>query len=588
MSTSNKKSKVTPITWAKDRYNRIMTRDSWVNPVTGMGILGTDKNESTTFVNDGRIDRETLDAIGRKDGLGRKIIHLTVDDALRQGWVVTFKGTEDKPITPQESSDFNERLANWYKDTKFVTRTSMHLKQARQFGGSLLALGVSDGQMPDQPLDLDRVKEFTWMRPHDRHEVSQSTEIESEPSSKDFGNPKFYTLFSNRSNTFSGDTELRNKQLLDTLVHASRLWRTEGTVLSERVKQQSEGWGDSVIEPVFDPLKNYNSGMKNSGTIIQDLTQGVYKIKGLIDMILSNGEQNVRNRFAIIDFMKSIHKAILIDADGEDYSRQTTQVGGLSDLLDRNAMHLSAVAGMPMTLLFGLSPSGFGTGEAEGDNWDDTVKAYQTEILQPLLEYVLKILFNTDDFKDFPDNWAIKFTALQLTDPVEEADIRLKTSQADALDIQAGVLSADEVAHSRYGGAAYSTETTLNEEARQMDAELLEAEGVAGFGEKEALNGIQIQSILDILERVKTGVLPKDSAKVTLRASLPQLTPEEVDGMVNPIEVTGPIDPDTGASIGAIPPQQTQPAAVAPTIPDGGGSGHEDDEDDEEEEGANA
>lgn len=570
MSTSKNKSKVTSISRAKHWYNRIMTRDSWVNPVTGMGILGTDKNESTTFVNDGRIDRETLDALGRKDGLGRRIIHLTVDDALRQGWTVTFKGDEDNPITPQESSDFNERLSTWYKDTKFITRVSMHLKQARQFGGSLLVLGVTDGQTPDQPLDMEKIKDFTWMRPHDRHEVSQSTEIESDPSSKDFGNPEFYILFSNRSNTFSGDTESRDKQLLDTQVHASRLWRTEGTILSERVKQQSEGWGDSVIEPVFSPLKNYNSGMSNSGTIIQDLTQGVYKIKNLMDIILANGEQSVRNRFAIMDFMKSIHKAILIDADGEDYARQTTQVTGLSDLLDRNAMHLSAVAGMPMTLLFGLSPSGFGTGEAEGDNWDDSVKAYQTEILQPLLEYVLTVLFNTDDFDDFPKDWSIKFTALQLTDPIEEADIRLKTSQADALDIQASVLSADEVAENRYGGAAYSTETTLNEEARQMEAELLEAEGVAGFGEREALNGIQIASLLDIARETKTGVLSKESAKAVINISFPQLASEEVDAYIDPIEVTGPLDPVTGAPLGDIPPEQTPPAAVAQTIPDGG------------------
>ncbi len=569
MSTSKNKSKVTSITRVKNMYNLLMTtRDSWVNPVTGMGILGTDKNESTTFVNDGRIDRETLDAIGRKDGLGRRIIHLTVDDALRQGWTVTFKGDEDNPITPQESSDFNEQLNTWYKDTKFITRVSMHLKQARQFGGSLLALGANDGQTPDQPLDLEKLKDFTWMRPHDRHEVSQATEIESDPSSKDFGNPEFYILFSNRSNTFSGDTRSRDEQLLDTRVHASRLWRTEGNILSERVKQQAEGWGDSVIEPVFDPLKNYNSGMKNSGTVIQDLTQGVYKIKNLMDIILANGEQSVRNRFAIMDFMKSIHKAILIDADGEDYSRQTTQVSGVSELLDRNAMHLSAVAGMPMTLLFGLSPSGFGTGEAEGDNWDDTVKAYQTETLQPLLEYVLTVLFNTDDFDDFPKDWSIKFTALQMSDPIEEADIRLKTSQADALDSQAGVLSADEVAENRYGGAAYSTETTLNEEARQMEAELLEAEGAGGFGEQEALNGIQITSMLEIGRQVAVGLLSKDSAKAAMGISFPHLSDQRIDSYIDPIELTGPVDPETGAPLGDIPPQQTLPAAVAPTIPD--------------------
>ena len=129
---------------------------------------------------------------------------------------------------------------------------------------------------------------------------------------------------------------------------------------------------------------------------------------------------------------------------------------------------------MPLTLLFGVSPGGFGTGEAEGDNWDDTVKSYQTDFIEPLLEYVLTILFATPEFNDFPSNWSIKFNALQLADPLQEADIRLKTSQADGLDIQNGVLASDEVAVSRYGGSAYSTETALDEVGREMDARLAE------------------------------------------------------------------------------------------------------------------
>lgn len=552
------------------RYTRhLSTRDGWTNPVTGMGIRGKDKNASTFFRNSGRLDRETLDALERKDGLARSIIHTKVDDALRQGWTVTFTGDEENPITPQESSDFNDQLTTWYKETKFKARVSMHLKQARQSGGGVLALGVADGQTPDQPLDLERVKSFTWLRPHDRHEVSQSTEIESDPSSKDFGNPEHYILHSNRANTSSGDKASRDEQLLDTRVHASRLWRTEGNILSERVKQQSDGWGDSVLEPTIEPLKNYNSGMQGTGTIIQDLTQGVYKVKNLIDIIMSNGEESVRNRFGAMDYMKSIYNAILIDADGEDYSRQTTQVTGLPDLIDRNAMHLSAVSGMPMTLLFGQSPSGFGTGEAEGDNWDDKVKAYQTETVEPLLEYVLKVLFSTEDFKDFPKDWAIKFTALQMSDPKEEAEIRLLTSQADALDVtQTGSLAADEVAHSRYGGAAYSTETSLNEEARQQEAELLEAEGLAGLGEQEALNGIQIASMLEIAAKVRTEELSRESAKIGMSIAFPQLLPDQINGYIDAVEITGPVDPVTGVPFGNGPPQQTLPAAVAPTIPD--------------------
>jgi hypothetical protein len=46
----------------------------------------------------------------------------------------------------------------------------------------------------------------------------------------------------------------------------------------------------------------------------------------------------------------------------------------------------------------------------------------------------------------------------------EQSEIRLKTSQADMIDINMGILTADEVAISRYSGEDYSIETQLSDE----------------------------------------------------------------------------------------------------------------------------
>jgi phage-related protein (TIGR01555 family) len=513
------------------------TEDGWSNSATGMGYLGRDKGESTAWRPSAVLDYSTLDSMGRGDGFARIIVDTVVDDAMRAGWVVNFKGDEDSEVTPKEAQEFNERLQDWYKNTKLKARVSQHLKQARQYGGALLALGVSDGQDPSEPLNLERITEFTWLRTHDRVQVSQSSQVEDDPTSTGFGFAEACTLQAAQLQSSSRD---RDATMLDTWVHNSRVWRTDGVVLTERVRQNNDGWGDSVLEVCKNQLGNRDSAMKSARTVVQEWVMAVYKIKNLAGIISANGEDKVRGRFSIMDRLKSLWQGIIVDADAEGYERIATTAAGLPELLDRFGIDLAAVARMPMTKLFGLSPGGFGTGEAEGDNWDDVVQSYQTDDVGPLLEYVHKILFATPEFEDFPANWSIQFNSLQLTSPLEDADVRLKTAQRDALDISSGVVGADEVAQSRYGGSTYSVETNLDEEAREMDA-ALEAEGL-GSTSSEPLSGIQISSMLEILERVKIGSIPKESALAAMGVAFPEMSPEAAASMVNPIEITGPAE----------------------------------------------
>ena len=549
------------------------TVDGWSNAMTGMGYVGRDKGESNTYRPDVPLTSQQLRALGR-DGFGRIIIDTIVEDAMRAGWVVNFTGDEDKEVTPEEAHEFNERLQRWYKDTKLKARVSQHLKQARQYGGALLALGATDGQKPDRPLDLERVTGFDWLRTHTRVRVSQSSQVNDDQASVGFGLPKAYTL--NSSHIQSGD---RDETMIDTWVHNSRVWRTDGVELDDETRELNEGWGDSVLEACKEQLGNRGSVMKGARTVIQEWVMSVYKVTNFAGIVNAQGENEVRNRFSIMDRLKSMWQGIIVDADNEGYERIATTAAGMPDLLDRFGIDLAAVARMPMTKLFGLSPGGFGTGEAEGDNWDDKTQSYQTDDIEPLLNYVHRILFATPEFEDFPENWSIKFNSLQLTDPVEDADIRLKTAQKDSLEIASGVVDADEVAVSRYGGATYSVETVLDTAAREMDA-ALDEQGL-GASVADPMTGVQITSMLDILERVKLGSLPKETALVALGAAFPDMTPETASGMVDPIEVTGPEPGVTNSTpfTPAAPPNNRSSAGGTTLNANGGGDEPSDSDD---------
>jgi hypothetical protein len=138
----------------------------------------------------------------------------------------------------------------------------------------------------------------------------------------------------------------------------------------------------------------------------------------------------------------------------------------------------------------------------------------------------------------------------QLTD-LERAELRLKTSQADASDINAGVLSPSEVAISRYGGDGYSTETQIDMEGRKameeaprvvdpVDPKANQAKHTdpktnpAKPAEGQelqvqpalAMSGVQVGSLLAVIKEVATEQLPLDTGLGVLKTAF-NLTEEQ-------------------------------------------------------------
>ena len=651
---------------------RQLTTDSvnygggWASNLTGLGS-DKDKNRSI-FFNQRRhgMDFQTLNALYRFDGIAKKIVDAVVNDSMKAGWTIKFSdqgksnSTQNAQDTPSQSTDqtkqttrednlddidsgkelatkineFNAKLSAWHKKVGLPRQLKKHLKQARAFGGALLILGIDDGQQPWTPLNPQSIQTFDWLKTLDRSQIGQSGRIEVDPRSPFFGFPTEYLLSSIFPSTSpndiagfgpdaaqfktQGEQSLKplNTNLLNTTnVHTTRVWRTDGVTLSDESRLANGGWGDSVLENSYEAVKNYGSTMQSIGTIIQDYTQGVYKIKGFAEIMAAQEENLLQRRFSLIDRVKSTVNAIILDSEGEEYERKTTSVNGLDKLITSIQIQCAAVSDMPLTKIFGLSPSGFGTGEGEGDNWDDVCADYQTDIIAPVLEYLYGLLFQTKEFSDVPSDWTIEFNPLQLEDPMESADIKLKTAQSDAIYLDRDTVSNEEIAQSRFGGADYSTETDLDQSFRRGMVELenaadedadeflaaaqgevepqeLEPEAMgtapengevapstapeteqvsspAAVGQavaagadvaKTALNGAQISSMVDLVQQVAAGEMPVESAVEVALFAFPTLSREQARGMFEPAaklasEKPEPVEPPAP---GFAPKPQTQ------------------------------
>ncbi len=278
----------------------------------------------------------------------------------------------------------------------------------------------------------------------------------------------------------------------------------------------------------------------------------------------------------MLEMARSIVRCAVVDAEGESFERKTTSVAGLSDLLQQFALRLSAAAREPVSLLLGQAPAGLNaTGASDIRFWYDQVADEQNTTLRPRVNRLLKILFRakTGPTKGVePKAWSVKFLPLWQASASEQADTRLKTSQADEIDIRSGVLRPEEVAVSRYGGDEYSTATTidlkLREEMQQsVDPEALgqqqpgsdleSGEPVANpeiaevaVDPSTALNGAQVTSMVEVITKVSEGALPRETGVEILTAAFP-LTRKQADKIMGSVgkdfvpkaEEKGPVPP---------------------------------------------
>lgn len=558
--------------------------DGYASNSTGLGGV-QDKGQSIFHRKGAPISRALAESLWADDGIGAAIIEEILNDAFSPGWEITLPATEDGPQAQRDAAaqaaEINAKLDAWHDRTRFLTELRRHKGQTRAYGGSILRLGVDDGGEATEP--LGDIRSFDWVQTFDRYDATGSGAPIVDPSSVHFAFPAHYMI----GTIMAGQTEqvqtarglgftesaIQERTTLSPtarsasrsqIVHADRVWRSDGPYLSNRTRIENDGWGNSAFQRVVSSVMGWGSTHQNIRHHVQDFVQIVYGIKGLQQLMLANNEESIRKRFALMDRIRSSVNAVIHDADGETVSKTSSSVAGLPDLVDRIMLDVSAASRIPITRLFGTSPGGFGTGESEGLNWRQQVESYRDMDLRSALRYIYGLLFQTPEFSMVPDNWGIKFGPIDSPTALQQAEERKLIAETDQIHIVTGVLDAQsEVKPSRFGGAEYSSETTVSldgpteettpgvdAEAAQLNAETdaeLVAQGVDPNAEKiqdTALNGAQVTALLELVRSVGAGEVPAASAIQIALVAYPTVSIDEAKRMFIPAENLASSKPD--------------------------------------------
>lgn len=523
--------------------------DGFVNQLTGIGdwtqdkTLGGQRGGPDFFVD--LLPGIACENRWRGSDLGGRIVETIPDEMTREGWKLQVqpsddddeeRSDEDAPIRPpmalpeidDEGADVSQAVMDDCDEIMFDDRITEALQYEKAYGGSGILIGADDGQDLTQPLDEERIQSIDWVNTFrggwDGEIVAWS--YYRDPSAPNYGMPEMYMLRNigvpiarvpapgERINERSlmlpmGSTGYGN---LITWVHASRFLIFPGQAVSRRARVQMRGWGDSVFTRVDRVLMHYDQTWDGIANLMTDFSQGILKVDGLAQALAAKGVNGGSNATATLatkartlQVSRSIARLMIVDAK-EDFKRDTASLAGLPEMLQQFALRLAAAADMPVSLLMGQAPAGLNaTGDADIRFFYDRVKSRQNRRLTPQIRRFVQLLMKA---KRGPTNGkeigrvSIIHNPLYQMSALEQADLRLKTNQADALEIQNGVLAPEEVAASEWGGSEWSSNRVIDFKGRERMAKQAAKEQAA---KKKAQEKI-------MSEAAKAGVAPAQLA----------------------------------------------------------------------------
>lgn len=540
--------------------------DGWYNVLTGHGTSTRDKSYGTRFCTDVMTEDEGRE-LWRGDDLAARAVEAIVDESLRAPFKVCIP--DDAEGNDEEyGKELVDKIEQKWLNLDAFNALHEALCMERACNGSVIVLGADDGALSlEEPLNLARVKSFDWLTVLEPREV-QPIQWYTNARAGKFGQVELYQLTPITQGVGKPGTTV---SFAPVRIHESRLIVFRG-IRTSRVNQygQSTGFGDNIFTRAYRVLAQFNAAYSGAGILVHDFATPIFKIKGLADIIAKDNSQLFTARMQALALSMSTARAALIDAE-EDYRRDTTNVTGLPDLMLEFCKRLAAAFNTPVSVLFGEAPGGLNASGAQGDQlqiWNNRCATFRSKKVIPALRRMTEIILAT--IGGAPDKWWIEGEPLYSPSAKEQAETeKVETETITAL-WDRGLLTTEQIVRNpefaKRWGIAVADEPVVDPNAPEalalrtpggaptlpaapgaptapVDPNAAPAPTAGGAAssniQKEALNGAQVTSLVEVIKAVAAGDIPSNSAREILILAF-QLDPTTADRMLPPVGFKSP------------------------------------------------
>ena len=399
------------------------TRDSFQNFRAQLGIGAANLLSGAQYgLNPITRDRTQLEQAYRGSWIVRAAVKTVADDMTREGIEII------SDIDPEDIAKINRgfsRMKIWGAVNEMIC-------WARLYGGAIGVILI-DGQKLDTPLRLETVgkNQFKGLCVLDRWMVQPPGNEVIKSYGPDLGQPRYYEII--------GDS----LKLPRAKVHHSRVLRFDGDDLPYYQRVAENGWGLSVVEPLYDQLVAFDSATLGTGQLVFKAHLRTLKVAKLREILAMGGKakEALVEQMNNIRLFQSSEGLTLLDGTDE-FDTHTYSFSGLSDVLQQFSSHVAGALGVPVTRLFGTSPGGLNsTGSSETQNYYDRIKQEQEDKLRSEILKVLGITHQSTIGRPPASELDFEFVSLWQMDENMKADIAQKNTATIISAAQEGVVS---------------------------------------------------------------------------------------------------------------------------------------------------
>ncbi|PAV10837.1 hypothetical protein CBG25_01200 [Arsenophonus sp. ENCA] len=377
------------------------------------------------------------DSTYRPDWTSRN--RLLLEYAYRSSWIIgaavdtvaddmTRKGVN---ITSQMESSDKGAIESLFDELEIWENLNNAIKWSRLYGGAL-GLILIEGQAPFTPLRVETIGKgkFKGILPLDRWQVNPDLNRRIKTLSKDLGKPEFYDMVTVENGIPAWK------------VHHSRLIRFDGVTLPYQQTKTENEWGMSVIERIFDRLTAFDSTTTGIAQLVYKAHLRTFKVKDLREILGTGGlrYEALMKHMNMIRQYQSNEGMTLMDAD-DTFETHSYSFSGLDNVLARFAEQISGATGIPLVRLFGQSPSGFNTGDADLANYYDNIATQQARRLKQPLRKLFEILHQSALGEPLPDDFSFAFNPLWQMSDMDKSTVAVNMINALNAAQDGGMLS---------------------------------------------------------------------------------------------------------------------------------------------------
>lgn len=399
-----------------------------------------------------------------QNGLIRAGCEMIADEMVEKGITLTTEGNNDPDTDKQAKLD---RLNELITKINLLPTLRKAVSISKYYGGSLVYMDFDGIDTASEnllnPLILTknelRGKKLRRLKVIEPYNLSPGQYNAADPLQEYYFKPRYWFV-------------------MGKAVDASRfLPPVQENELPTILRPAYNFFGIPLAQIVLDAVAHFTECREAEARLLTKFSLTVFKTN-LNEQLFSGGDwSQIDNRVNNFVQYRSNDGVMLIDKESEDIDIKSTSLAGVKDIVSQAMEIVAAYFNEPVTKMWGLTPSGFNTGESDLNNHYDHIASQQEKQLRDQIEYVLKVL-QMQEWGEIDNE--ITFTFNPLSEEKEEsmATVNKIKAETQQIYISNGVISPDEgreclKADPKSGFNNLNEESVPEEELSEEERELL-------------------------------------------------------------------------------------------------------------------